>query len=282
MCFKCRQAWGGRNIRGRGGRQSGQGAAAVMYAAAVQPFVIFCSLQDHATARFMQLLVANTTPRLPKKDHKSKPPPSPTPPPAPYPTLPLPYNMHLTGVEPLPYSTRQDACFRAVHLLYQPSMQCHELESMNTISTATVLINALRAACLSCPGASIHLVTGTDAQTAPKSISRKQLHFAPLQLGRISEQPQKSPSADGMADELLSPGRSKSLGAAVDRALLKGSGVAESAVSKDRPHSATQCSRWVSATPCSAPPRLIHPISPPTLPPSNRTNPAQYPPLHIA
>ena len=40
------------------------------------------------------------------------------------------------------------------------------------------------------------------------------------------------------ADELLSPGRSKSLGSAVDRALLKEALDAELAVAKDRPRSA--------------------------------------------
>ena len=131
----------------------------------------------------------------------------------------------------------------------------------------------------------MHLENGMDTRTARKSTSRKQIQFAPLQLGRISEQPQKSPSADAMGDELLSPGRSKSLGAAVDRALLKGSTVAESAVSKDRPQSATQFCRRVGVTPHPAPPPhsklqegrrnpspcpppppppcLIHPTSPP-------------------
>ena len=125
---------------------------------------------------------------------------------------------------------------------------------MNSITAVTVLITlnpkpyTLGVWCLRCLGASIDLEASTDARTARKSTSRKQLHFAPLQLGRISEQPQKLPSADGMADELLSPGRSKSLGAAVDRALLKSIAVAELAVSKDRPHSAIQFSRKVGGT----------------------------------
>lgn len=118
----------------------------------------------------------------------------------------------------------------------------------------------------------------THARTVRKSTSRnyKQLQFAPLQLGRISEQPQRSPSAEGMADELISPGRSKSLGAAVDRALLKSPVVDESAVGKDRPHSATQFSRKVGAAPQ---PALPHPI-PPSLPPHPLHTPARLTPAH--
>ena len=86
---------------------------------------------------------------------------------------------------------------------------------------------------------------GTTTPTARKSISRKQLQFAPLQLGRTSEQPHASPNRLGMVDELMSPSRSKSLGSAVDRALLMDAVDAESALSKDRPRSATQFSRKV-------------------------------------
>lgn len=95
-------------------------------------------------------------------------------------------------------------------------------------------------------GASSDTDNDIGARTVRKSTSRKQLQFAPLQLGRISEQPQKSPSAQGFEDELLFPGRSKSLGSAVDCALLKEAVDADLAVTKDRPHSATQFSRKVS------------------------------------
>ena len=77
----------------------------------------------------------------------------------------------------------------------------------------------------------------SDSRAARKSTSRKQLHFAPLQLGRVSEQPHRKPS-NGGEDELLSPGRSRSLGAAVDLALLRDAVDAELAANKDRPHSA--------------------------------------------
>ena len=76
-----------------------------------------------------------------------------------------------------------------------------------------------------------------DLRAVRKSTSRKQLQFAPVQLGRISEQPHRKPST-GAEDELLSRGRSRSLGAAVDRALLRGAMDAELAATKDRPHSA--------------------------------------------
>lgn len=56
-----------------------------------------------------------------------------------------------------------------------------------------------------------------------------------------------------MVEELISPSRSKSLGAAVERALLVDAVDAEAAVGKDRPHSATQFSRKVGmgASGCS-------------------------------
>ena len=85
-----------------------------------------------------------------------------------------------------------------------------------------------------------------EVRAARKSTSRKTLQFAPLQplqLGRISEQPQKKPST-GFEDGLLSSGKSKSLGSAVDRALLQNAVDADLAVDKDRPHSA-QFSRKV-------------------------------------
>ena len=93
-------------------------------------------------------------------------------------------------------------------------------------------------------------------RTARKSTSRKQIQFAPLhplQLGRISEQSHQNLPNEG-GDQLLSPGRSKSLGSAVDRALLKHAVDAELAVSKDRPHSA-QLTRKVpsSAVDCVQP-----------------------------
>ncbi|KAL3134678.1 hypothetical protein ABBQ32_007683 [Trebouxia sp. C0010 RCD-2024] len=94
-------------------------------------------------------------------------------------------------------------------------------------------------------GATTDIAAGTDAQTARKSTSCKQLHFAPLQLGRTSEQPHATPDSLGMVEELISPSRSKSLGAAVERALLVDAVDAEAAVGKDRPHSATQFSRKV-------------------------------------
>ncbi|KAL3147065.1 hypothetical protein ABBQ38_015030 [Trebouxia sp. C0009 RCD-2024] len=94
-------------------------------------------------------------------------------------------------------------------------------------------------------GATTDAAAGTDAQTVRKSTSRKQLHFAPLQLGRTSEQPHATPDCLGMVEELMSPSRSKSLGAAVERALLMDALDAEAAVAKDRPHSATQFSRKV-------------------------------------
>lgn len=103
------------------------------------------------------------------------------------------------------------------------------------------------------PGATTDAAAGTDAQTVRKSTSRKQLHFAPLQLGRTSEQPHATPDCLGMVEELMSPSRSKSLGAAVERALLMDALDAEAAVAKDRPHSATQFSRKVGmrASGCS-------------------------------
>ena len=121
--------------------------------------------------------------------------------------------------------------------------------------------------CLLWAGASVGMELSTHARTVRKSTSRncKQLQFAPLQLGRISEQPQRCPSAEGMADELLSPGRSKSLGAAVDRALLKSFVVdVESDDGKDRPHSATQFSRKVGAAPHPTLPHStpLHPLQP--------------------
>ena len=76
-----------------------------------------------------------------------------------------------------------------------------------------------------------------ELRTARKSTSRKQLQFAPLQLGHIPGQPSRKPS-NGADAELLSPGRSKSLGSVVDCSLLKDAADAELAVSKDRPHSA--------------------------------------------
>ena len=98
-------------------------------------------------------------------------------------------------------------------------------------------------------GTSKDVVADATFQPARRSASRKQLQFAPIQLGRVSEQPQKSAAAQGFEDELMSPGRSKSLGSAVDRALLKSAVDSELAVSKDRPHSATQFSRQVSTLP---------------------------------
>ncbi len=76
-----------------------------------------------------------------------------------------------------------------------------------------------------------------ELRTARKSTSRKQLQFAPLQLGHIPAQPSRT-SSNGADAELLSPGRSKSLGSVVDRSLLKGAADAGLAVNKDRPHSA--------------------------------------------
>ena len=84
-----------------------------------------------------------------------------------------------------------------------------------------------------------------ESQPPRRSTSRKQLHFAPLQLGLIPEQPHGKP-LKGSGDELFSPGRSKSLGSAVDRALLQEAVQAELAVTKERPHSA-QFSRKVRA-----------------------------------
>ena len=80
----------------------------------------------------------------------------------------------------------------------------------------------------------------THQRIARASTSRKQLHFAPLQpmqLGRVSEQPHEL-HARSKGEDLLSPGRSKSVGSAVDRALLKEALDAELAVAKDRPRSA--------------------------------------------
>ena len=76
-----------------------------------------------------------------------------------------------------------------------------------------------------------------ELRTARKSTSRKQLQFAPLQLGHIPAQPSRSPST-GADAEPLSLGRSKSLGSVVDCSLLKDAANAELAVNKDRPHSA--------------------------------------------
>ncbi|KAL0045894.1 hypothetical protein WJX82_007719 [Trebouxia sp. C0006] len=53
-----------------------------------------------------------------------------------------------------------------------------------------------------------------ELRTARKSTSRKQLQFAPLQLGHIPAQPSRSPST-GADAEPLSLGRSKSLGSVV-------------------------------------------------------------------
>ena len=77
----------------------------------------------------------------------------------------------------------------------------------------------------------------SELRTARKSTSRKQLQFAPLQLGHIPAQPSRTPS-DGAAAKPLSPERSKSLGCVVDRSQLKDAADAELAVNKDRPHSA--------------------------------------------
>ena len=77
----------------------------------------------------------------------------------------------------------------------------------------------------------------SELRTARKSTSRKQLQFAPLQLGHIPAQPSRMLS-NGADAEPLSPGRSKSLGSVVDRSLLKDGADAELAVTKDRPHSA--------------------------------------------
>ena len=76
-----------------------------------------------------------------------------------------------------------------------------------------------------------------ELRTARKSTSRKQLQFAPLQLGHIPAKPSRTPS-NGADAVPLSPGRSKSLGSVVDRSLLKDAADAELAVNKDRPHSA--------------------------------------------
>ncbi|KAL0043513.1 hypothetical protein WJX79_006904 [Trebouxia sp. C0005] len=86
-------------------------------------------------------------------------------------------------------------------------------------------------------GAAKDTANKPELRTARKSTSRKQLQFAPLQLGHLPAQPSRTPS-NGANAELLSPGRSKSLGSVVDRALLKGAADAQLAVNKDRPHSA--------------------------------------------
>ncbi|DBA80394.1 TPA: hypothetical protein ACH3X2_007336 [Trebouxia sp. C0005] len=86
-------------------------------------------------------------------------------------------------------------------------------------------------------GAAKDTANKPELRTARKSTSRKQLQFAPLQLGHLPAQPSRTPSNRANA-ELLSPGRSKSLGSVVDRALLKGAADAQLAVNKDRPHSA--------------------------------------------
>ncbi|KAL0041236.1 hypothetical protein WJX77_009833 [Trebouxia sp. C0004] len=72
-----------------------------------------------------------------------------------------------------------------------------------------------------------------ELRTARKSTSRKQLQFAPLQLGHIP-----GPPSNGAGAKLLSLGRSKSLGSVVDHFLLTDAADAEVAVNKDRPHSA--------------------------------------------
>lgn len=116
----------------------------------------------------------------------------------------------------------------------------HLVKPFNFITTA------------SSSGATTDRATGTDAGTARTSTSRKQLHFAPLHLGRTSGEPHATPDGlGGYADELMSPSRSKSLGSAVDRALLMDAvDAADSAIAKDRPHSATQFSRKVGVWYC--------------------------------
>ena len=96
---------------------------------------------------------------------------------------------------------------------------------------------AIRGHALFLAGAAKDTDNKPQLRTARKSTSRKQLQFAPLQLGHIPGPPSRTPS-NGADAELLSPGRSKSLGFVVDRSLLKGAADAELAVNKDRPYSA--------------------------------------------